>query len=99
MSFAVENGGYTDLLFTVDDPCGNPLVMGTNIMISSSAGSLVGNINVDLPDTKSQGYTTFWVRLSDDDAEDTDPPEGCSINVEVTSRNGNAALVVFGTID
>jgi hypothetical protein len=98
-SFAVPNGGYVDLLVYVSDVCGNPLVEGTAIEITSSGGTLVGNTQVNLPDTQSTGYTQFWVRLSDGDGGDTEPPEGATINVEVDSPNGDGSLVIFGTID
>ncbi len=98
-TFSIENGGYQDITVIVSDQCGNPLVAGSEIGISSSAGVLVGNVEVTLPDTQSPGYTQFWVRLSDGDSNETDPPTGQSITVEVTSRNGNAGFVIFGTMD
>jgi hypothetical protein len=98
-SFAVPNGGYVDLVVYVRDACGNPLVSGTSIEITSSGGTLVGNTKVTLPDTQSPGYTQFWVRLTDDSSNETDPPVGATITVEVTSKNGDAGFVVFGTID
>lgn len=98
-SFAVPNGGYVDLVVFVHDACGNPLVSGTSIEITSSGGTLVGNTKVTLPDTQSPGYTQFWVRLTDDSANETDPPVGATITVEVTSKNGDAGYVIFGTID
>lgn len=98
-TFAVPNGGYQDLLIYVSDDCGNPLVETSMIQITSSGGTLVGNTLVMMPDTRSKGATQVWVRLSDANSVDTEAPEGSSITVQVTSPNGDASLVIFGTID
>ena len=58
-----------------------------------------GSISSVLPDTRSVGFTQFWVRLTDDAPADLDPPEGHSIEVEVSSSNGSTKFVIFGTID
>ncbi len=102
-TFAIGPGGFQDIIVTVSDQCGNPLVAGTTIDISTSGGSLVGNVSYTMPDTRSSSFTQFWVRLSDDEAAEPDsnapPPENHSIEVEVVSPNGNASQVIFGTID
>ncbi|MFH1679178.1 MAG: invasin domain 3-containing protein [Candidatus Eisenbacteria bacterium] len=98
-SFDVPNGGYVDLLVFVSDACGNPLVEGTFVEVTSSGGLLVGNTQVTLPDTQSLGYTQFWVRLTDSYSDETNPAVGATITVEVNSKNGDAGFVIFGTID
>ena len=98
-TFAVDNGSYTDIVITVSDDCGNPLVQATMIQVTASGGTLVGNTLVILPDTRSTGATQVWVRLSDNNSIDTEPPEGASVEVSVVSPNGDAGLIIFGTID
>jgi hypothetical protein len=98
-SFAVPDSGFQDIFFTVSDQCGNPLVHSSKVDITSSGGILVGAVSTLIPDTRSLGWTQFWVRLSDDQPGDPDPPTGHSVEVEVTSTNGSGNFVLFGTID
>lgn len=98
-TFTVENGSYVDLMVFVGDECGNPLVSLSTVTITSSGGVLVGNVYVEIPDTKSVGYTQIWVRITDDAAEETAPPASHSVTVQVDSQNGSAAATIFGTID
>ena len=98
-SFAVADSGFQDIFFTVSDQCGNPLVQGSKVDVTSSGGILVGAVSTLIPDTRGTGWTQFWVRLSDDQPGDVDPPTGHSIEVEVTSSNGSGNFILFGTID
>ncbi len=98
-SFAVPDSGFQDIFFTVSDQCGNPLVHSSKIDITSSGGILVGAVSTLLPDTRDVAWTRFWVRLSDDQPGDVDPPMGHSIEVEVSSSNGSGNFILFGTID
>ena len=51
--------------YTVQDKWGNPLVGNTNIKVSSTAGNLYGDVNIDLIDTQLPGpgstdFQFFW---------------------------------------
>jgi hypothetical protein len=94
--FDVPNGGSVTIDYTLSDDLGNPLVAGTTIKVTSTAGALGGNTDVVLPDTQSQAYTHFSAVLSDDDTE-TNEPEAVSVTITVTSTNGNRSAFLTGT--
>ena len=99
-SFAVPNGGSQSFSFRVHDLNGNPLTAGTTVNVTASAGDLVGNVNVTLPDTQSAGWTGFSFLLMDGDAAETDPAETCIVTITVTSaQNGNASVIIMGSVD
>ncbi len=99
-SFAVPNGGSQTFTFSVHDVNGNPMTAGTSVSVSSSVGSIVGNVDVTLPDTQSAGWTSFSFMLMDDDSGDTEPAETCVLSISVTSaNNGNASAIIMGTVD
>ncbi|TFH31956.1 MAG: hypothetical protein E4H00_02465, partial [Myxococcales bacterium] len=103
-NFVIPNGGSAAFTLLVHDDLRNPLVGGSTISVTANAGDLLGG-DITIPDGQSfnqlkNGLTRFTFVLTDSDAADTDPAEPTSITVEVTSPNGNRAVVVAsGTID
>jgi hypothetical protein len=94
--FTISNGGLVVIDFTVCDDLGNPLVGGTSIKVSATAGTLGGDTDFVLPDTQSRAYTHFSVVLSDDDIE-TNMPAAVTVTVKISSQNGNVGAYVTGT--
>ena len=99
-SFAVANGGSQSFSFRVHDLNGNPLTAGTTISVESTVGELIGDVSVTMPDTQSAGWTQFSFLLMDEDAAETEPPQSCIVTISVTgSNNGNAYVIIMGTVD
>jgi hypothetical protein len=98
MSFAIANGGSQYFTYHVSDALGHPLTEGTAITVEATAGTVVGNVEVELPDACG-GYTDFAFYLLDDNPTDTDPPAAVFITIEVKSRNGDRQLIISGTLD
>jgi hypothetical protein len=96
--FAIADGGCQEFQFNLWDQNQNPLSAGTRITVSSTAGTLGGDIDVLLPDTQA-GYTSFTVVLCDGDPGDIDPETSAAISIRVTSRNNDVSAVIRGTID
>jgi adhesin/invasin len=105
-------GGVADrgpFCIVVSDPGGHPLVSGTTITVTTSAGTISGTSTVTLPDTQlsGPGITLFTFTVIDDDPTDTDPPKSASVLVSVKSPptitcpggNGNADFSFGGTVD
>jgi hypothetical protein len=108
--FAVPNGGSSQAFcFLVSDPAGRPLVGGTRISVSTSAGAISGTANVILPDTQQggPGLTFFSFAVVDDDPADTDPPSEALVTIAVASPigpicpggNGDVAVAFSGSVD
>ena len=93
--FSIPNGGSITIDFTVSDDLGNPLVAGTTIKVTATAGTLGGDTDVALPDTQSMAYTHFSVELTDDDV-DTNQEAAVTVSVKVTSQNGNRGVYITG---
>lgn len=100
-NFAIPNGGSQAFSFRVTDVNGNPLVGGSTIKVTTTAGTLIGWKDATLPDTRypGPGITDFEFVLADDSATDTDPPKNGSISIEVTSTNGSLSKSILGTVD
>jgi hypothetical protein len=98
-SFTIGSGECETFTFNLWDLNENPLTGGTRISVSTTAGSLAGDIDVVLPDTQSQLYTSFSFSLCDPDPADLDPPVAASISIKVTSKNGNVSALIGGTVD
>jgi adhesin/invasin len=105
-------GGVADrgpFCILVSDPGGHPLVGGTTITVTTSAGTISGTTTVVLPDTQlsGPGITLFTFTVIDDDPKDVDPPKSASVLVSVKSPptvtcpggNGNADFSFGGTVD
>ena len=94
--FDMANGGSIAIAFRVYDQNENPLTQGTAILVTTTAGKVVGDIDTVLPDTQSQGYTYFSVVLADDDVQ-TDEVSAVTVSIKVTSQNGNLSTTLTGT--
>jgi hypothetical protein len=108
--FDVPDGGSSQAFcFIVSDPAGRPLVGGTEISVTTSAGAISGTANVTLPDTQrgGPGITFFTFAVVDDDPDDDDPPSEALVTVSVISPssatcpggNGDAAISFAGRVD
>jgi adhesin/invasin len=108
--FAVRDGGASQAFcFLARDPAGRPLVGGTEISVTTSAGAISGTSSVILPDTQrgGPGITFFTFAVVDDDPGDTDPASEALVTVSVVSPisatcpggNGNLAISFSGTVD
>jgi hypothetical protein len=108
--FVVPDGGTSQVLcFLVRDPAGRPLVGGTRIEVTTSAGAISGSSSVVLPDIQrgGPGITFFTFAVADDDPGDTDPPSDALVTVSVVSPtgapcpggNGDVAVSFSGTIN
>jgi hypothetical protein len=101
--FNVPDGGSSPAFcFLVRDPADRPLVGGTQIRVTTSAGAISGTSSLDLPDTQhgGPGITFFTFAVVDDDPGDTDPPSDALVTVSVISPSsttcpgGNGSLEV-----
>jgi hypothetical protein len=108
--FNVPDGGSSAAFcFLARDPAGRPLVGGTQISVTTSAGAISGTSNLELPDTQrgGPGITFFTFAVVDDDPGDTDPPSEALVTVSITSPssttcpggNGNLAVSFSGTVN
>ena len=102
--FSIANGGSKSFTINVHDDLRNPLVGGSTIAVTSSAGSISGG-SITIPDGESfnqliPGLTQFTFVLSDADATTVSTPATpTTVVVTVTSANGNAtAIIASGTI-
>lgn len=104
-SFAISNGGAQLFTLEVHDDLVNPLVGGSTINITSSAGTLSGG-SITIPDGESfnrlvDGLTRFSFVISDSDVMTTAvPPAPATVVVTITSANGGGTFVVAsGTVE
>jgi hypothetical protein len=97
--FTIGNGGAQSFTFRVSDEHGYPLVHGSQITVTATAGALLGEVNILYPDTQSQSWTYFQFALYDDDSNETDPPVVSAVSIVVQSPNGDASVLITGTVD
>ena len=104
-SFAIANGGAISFTIEVHDDLLNPIVGGSTISVSSSAGTISGG-SITVPDGESfnrlvPGLTQFTFVLADADSKTVSvPPAPATVVVTVTSPNGNVtAIVANGTVE
>jgi hypothetical protein len=105
-SLDIKNGGYNIVTFNLSDALGNPIARsmesGDLIRVRASTAAEVSeplNTGVLMPDTRS-GATSFSFMVSDKDAKETDPAEGCTASIIVNStNNGDVYFSVSGRID
>jgi len=98
--FDIPNGGSQAFTFSVHDLNGNPLTQGTKISVAASVGSVLGDVDVTIPDTRSASWTSFSFVLFDDEAGESDPANSCVVTISVTSEaNGDASSIIMGTLD
>jgi len=96
-SLDIPNGGSAYVEYRVRDANFNPLTAGTAITVAATAGTLVGDVNIILPDAQSSAYTTFTAVLVDDDPA-TDEARPVWVTIQVASQNGNRSALLGGTI-
>ncbi len=96
----IPNGGAFNILVIVSDENGRPLVSGSEISFTCDVGKTDFQ-SVTLPDVQygGDGVTEYWIRVSDADPSDTDPPASGSLEIKVTSENDNMILTIPVTID
>ncbi len=97
--FDIANGGSQTFTLRVSDQNGYPLAHGSEIKVEPTAGAVLGDANVIFPDTQSQSWTYFSFVLFDNDTEETDPAVLAAISINITSPNGNASLLISGSMD
>jgi hypothetical protein len=102
--FTIPNGGSMSFTINVHDDKVNPIVGGSTISVTSSAGTVSGG-SITVPDGESfnrlvPGLTQFTFVLADSDATTVaTPPAPATVVVTVTSPNGNATTIMAsGTI-
>ncbi len=108
--FVVKDGGSAGpFCIFVSDPGGHPLVSGTKLTVTTTAGAIAGTSGVTLPDTQQSGpgSTQFVFFVFDDKPGDTDPPKAAAVTVAVTSPptttcpggNGSVSVSFGGSVD
>jgi len=98
-TFTIANGASQTFTYRVSDQNGYPLAQGTQISVESTAGAVLGDVDVYFPDTQSQSWTYFSFVLFDNNTEEADPPVIAAVAITVSSPNGDASLLITGTMD
>jgi hypothetical protein len=98
-SFQVDSAGSQIFTFRVSDQNGYPLAHGSEILVASTAGGVIGDVNVLFPDTQSQSWTYFEFVLYDDETGESDPPVMTAVSIIVHSPNGDVSVLISGTVD
>lgn len=102
-TFSIAPGGRQVFTLEVHDDLRNPLVGGSTITITASAGTITGG-SITLPDGESfnqlvDGLNRFTFVLSDAGTDTTRAPMATTILVTVQSQNGNGTFILAnGTI-
>ncbi|MFH1862415.1 MAG: Ig-like domain-containing protein [bacterium] len=97
--FSIADGGSQTFEFRLSDQNGFPLAHDTHILIESTAGGVLGDVDVVFPDTQSLEWTYFSFVLFDNNPNDADPPVIAAVSIYVSSPNGDASLIITGTMD
>ncbi len=101
--FTISDGGSQNFSYTVQDINGNPLMGGSTITVTTSAGGVSGDVNITIPDSRDSGpgITNFSLTVFDS-APGEDPPkaaEDAVMTIRVISLNGNNLVNISGTVD
>lgn len=83
--------------YVVSDQNKNPLVAGTNITVSTDAGTVTGDKGIVLEDTQSRAFTQFSFVLTNATPDST-KAKPAVVEIKVTSQNGNGSLLIRGTL-
>lgn len=96
-TFNISNGGSQIFNYTVSDGNGNPLSEGTSISVTVSEGDLKvsGDVDVNLPDTQSKGFTSFSFTAYDA-KPDTVNLQQAIIKIETSGPNGDKKITITG---
>ncbi len=103
-SFTIINGGSGGpWTFSVVDRFGHPMSGGTSISVSAGDGTVNGDADATITDTKvgGAGVTDFTITVDDSDPADTDPPANVLLTVVVTHPvyGTYKKIIATGTID
>ncbi len=96
-SVNIPNGGAQSFVYTLNDQNGNPLAEGTSISVSVDGESVkaTGDVNVNLPDTQSRGWTVFSFTVFDT-ADTVDVAKPVTIKISTSGPNGATKLSLAG---
>lgn len=97
LSFDLPNGGSQTFTYTIADVNGNPMAEGQTITvgIDSEFIDVAGAVSLKLPDTQSQGWTSFSFTAFDTKA-DTVFVEAVKIEISTSGPNSDAAFTIGG---
>ena len=90
-SLSIASGSSLSFRLRFSDTAVQPIASGSTIVISSSAGSLAGQINAVMPITNRAGAREASFTL----INDVDTPVDATITAAITSPSGIASTVVF----
>jgi hypothetical protein len=90
-SLSIASGSSLSFRLWFSDTAVQPIASGSTIVISSSAGSLAGQINAVMPSTNRAGARETSFTLTND----VDTPVDATITAAITSPSGIASTVVF----
>jgi hypothetical protein len=90
-SLSIASGSSLSFRLWFSDTAVQPIASGSTIVISSSAGSLAGQINTVMPSTNRAGARETSFTLTND----VDTPVDATITAAITSPSGVASTVVF----
>ncbi len=97
-TFDIPNRGMQQFNITLSDVYDHPLSSGTQYMVTSTFGTLNGDINLIFPDTWSDDWTHFTFTLSDPDTIDHAIGAMTVLTIAVAGDNGRAMRQVSGVI-
>ena len=94
----IYNQGTASFIYMVQDTNGNPLIAGTTITASATAGSLSGDTSVTLADGQSNtNYGLTWTNNSDA-TENVSGTLTVSVDTPVENGNGDMTTSVTRTL-
>jgi len=96
--FNVPNAGSIAFTFNVHDDLLNPLVGGSTITVTASAGTVSGG-TITVPDGESfnrliPGLTQFTVVVTDPNPDPMSMPQPSTITLMVASPNGDGTFIM-----
>ncbi|TKJ39734.1 hypothetical protein CEE37_10675 [candidate division LCP-89 bacterium B3_LCP] len=100
LDFVIDDGNSKTYDFRVSDQHGYPISYGSKIEVSATAGGVLGDVDVTYPDTQdTTSWTNFSFVIYDNNPGDPDPAVLAAVTIMVTSANGDASMIINGTID
>jgi hypothetical protein len=82
------------------DQHGYPLAHDTKIEVATTAGGVLGDVDVTFPDTQDTlSWTNFSFVVFDNNPGDVDPAVIAAVTISVTSPNGDASMIIDGKMD
>lgn len=96
-TFSIPNGGSQNFVYTVADGNGNPIASGNTISVTVEGNvKAQGDININMPDTQSRGWTNFSFTVLDADPTKNELSP-VTIKIEVDGPNGKNSITITGT--